>query len=127
MDLLFQENTTVYAYTEFGKTFVVWFGRRVSVQNRESLRAKTELYLENEAFPSGGFFFSLREGIDLKAHQFSASNSTSRLLAPKSCLVLVCQTLRLVTYWGKWDHEGPCAGKQKLGTRPLFSGLPQRS
>ena len=56
MDLLFQESTTVYAYTEFGKTFVVWFGRRVLVPKHESLRAKTELYLENEAFPAGVFF-----------------------------------------------------------------------
>ena len=98
MDLLFQESTTVCAYTEFGKTFVVWFGRRVSVPNHESLRTEIELYLENEAGPWDRFFFSLREGIDLKAHQFSASNSVGRLLAPKSCLVLVCQTLRGTTY-----------------------------
>ena len=40
----------------FGAIFVVWFGRSILVQNRESLRAKTELYLENEAGPWDVFF-----------------------------------------------------------------------
>ena len=54
----------------FGAIFVVWFGCRVLVPKRESLRAKTELYLENEAGPWDGFFLYVREGIDLRAHQF---------------------------------------------------------
>ena len=36
-------------------------------------------------------------------------------------------TMAAAVNTGKWDHEGPCAGQKKLGTRPLFSGLPQVS